>query len=386
MSTESENIARKEQAAPFTSRRAVVKGAAWSLPVVAAAAATPLAAATVVPCVPASTPWTTIDGSDAGMGTSTVPVPANLQYVEFEIRGADGGGGGYYGFGAIIKGTIPVAALAGTPTLTLIAGQRGGWINPGAAPGYEGTGTITGGTGWGNGGDATGIPTGTTIRGGGGGGSAILLPGDVELVVAGGGGGQAGGGYQGKSATGEPNPINEYSGNNADGDLLQGNGGLPGANGVAGGGAWTERVSDGATVIQVPGAPGGTQSGPGAAGGTGSSEAGWWDDEATDAGTAGSGRNGGNGGFIDVTAWGGSLGFSGGGGGGGGGHFGGGGGSGRFGKREHTATSWAAKMVGGGGGGGSSYLLPMITDYSTSYVTSSYPAQGQVKVRFFTCP
>lgn len=156
-------------------RRTIVKGAVWSLPVLAAAAAVPAHAASGTPCVGAT--YTSV-------GTYTYTVPAGRTTLNFEIAGGGGGAdflnaqgtAGPGGSGALISG-----ALAVTPgqILTLIVGGGGQGVDK------QGLG----GKGFGNGGNATNV--GGVWHGpasGGGAGSAILL-GATPLVVAGGGGG-----------------------------------------------------------------------------------------------------------------------------------------------------------------------------------------------------
>lgn len=164
-------------------RRSILRGAAWSLPVLATATAVPVAAAST--CTTASQVFST-----AGQLT-TFTVPAGARYVDFVVRGAGGGAGSTVagGQGANSSGriTLPTNATVAQRTFGIVVGQ-GGEVKT------DGT-TAAGGTGYGSGGNSTPGPRDNPggPAGAGGGGSALLLGalGGTPLVVSGGGGGSA---------------------------------------------------------------------------------------------------------------------------------------------------------------------------------------------------
>jgi len=123
------------------SRRTTVKGAAWSVPVVAMAAAVPMASASTVACPPSQT----ILATDSSEGLLSVSVPPQVKTIRYTIAGGQGnyaaGDASPAGRGALFSGEIPVSALGGATVLQLIAGQKGG----------VGAGQ-NGGVGFGNGG------------------------------------------------------------------------------------------------------------------------------------------------------------------------------------------------------------------------------------------
>ena len=232
-------------------RRTIVKGAAWSLPVLAAAVAVPAHAASGTPCVGATY---------NSPGTYTYAVPAGRTTLNFEIAGGGGGADflnaqgttGPGGSGALIAG-----ALAVTPgqTLTLIVGGGGQGVHK------QGLG----GKGFGNGGNATNV--GGVWYGpasGGGAGSAILL-GATPLVVAGGGGGAGFGEGILPYLVGSPTGAGSAGPNPTDGALISVttsagiaftvNGGSA-ANGSAGGAARPASTT-GNFAATLPGATGG---------------------------------------------------------------------------------------------------------------------------------
>lgn len=179
-------------------RRAIVKGAAWSLPVLAAAVAVPVATASTTPvCATQKTSFALPDSTSAG-GISTVfVVPAKVTSLTVTVAGGAGGlttgpmGTIRGGNGGLVTATIPVVA---GETLDLVVGQGGAsrtelTANPS---------TVTGGQGFGNGGDsdpAADNPNsgpGSWWGGAAGGAGSAILRGTQPLVVAGGGGGAAG--------------------------------------------------------------------------------------------------------------------------------------------------------------------------------------------------
>lgn len=194
------------------SRRTIVKGAAWSVPVIAVAVGLPEVVASV--CVPGTFTATAPVPGNPAAATSVFEVPAGVTSLTFQVAGGAGGTATYWahspvgrgGEGARVDGVLSV-----TPGqfLTLVVGQGGaGALNTagdeggptGNAPGHPGGG------GYGNGGDTTwtGGPNSfydSFAGGSGGGGSAILL-GATPLVVAGGGGGS--GAWNGKNIPTSP--------------------------------------------------------------------------------------------------------------------------------------------------------------------------------------
>lgn len=173
-------------ASPKVTRRRVVAGAAWAAPAVAFAAAAPALASSM--CTQSGS--RTVRPAD---GVVELTIPTYCNWLQYTIRGGDGGffgGGGAFNSG-VLRRSNP---NAGPLTVTLIAGDKGDYVNPQ----YGGTHN-TGGTGYGKGGDTSWIPYPSLYTGGmhssagaGGGGSAILLgtaAANTPLVVAGGGGG-----------------------------------------------------------------------------------------------------------------------------------------------------------------------------------------------------
>lgn len=166
------------------SRRTIVKGAAWSVPIVAATVAVPSYAAS-----PDCAGTATVTANDYEKGVLTVTLPACARTVSYVIVGGGGGdalSGSYSGAGAKVAGTF---AVSGGEVLSLVAGGGGGSRN--MAPNRA--------TGWGDGGLGTlwyhtDVAEYLLNGAGGGAGSAIVLGPDpstngTPLIVAGGGGG-----------------------------------------------------------------------------------------------------------------------------------------------------------------------------------------------------
>lgn len=214
-------------------RRTIVKGVAWSIPIVATTVALPAASASVG-CVEGGTITVTPPNrteDDAGIQTWTVPV--GVSKVSFTVIG--GNGGSYRAMDGVPvatpgpttpptaeRGSLVTGELMVTPgqVLTLIAGQGGAMSHGHAAVGNisESHSGGTGGHGYGKGGDAVwqrGV-TASSMRfgGAGGGGSAILL-GETPLVVAGGAGG-AGGAF---ARTNQAAILDDMDGTGGGGDL-----------------------------------------------------------------------------------------------------------------------------------------------------------------------
>ncbi|MDR2323492.1 MAG: hypothetical protein LBE60_17825 [Microbacterium sp.] len=299
-------------------RRTIVKGAAWSLPVLAAAAAVPLAAASTVPgCATQKTFFTLPDSPSAAGITTVFVVPAKVNLITVTVTGGAGGATRadwtiLGGNGGLVTATIPV--IPGE-TLDLIVGQGGASrIGPsyGANPSV-----VTGGQGYGNGGDsdpAADNPNsgpGSWWGGAPGGAGSAILRGGQPLVVAGGGGGA--GGIYGSNWT-------YYNG---------GRGGDAGNDGEAN---W---YASGGSRIDLPG---GLVSGAAAGAGTFTADGTFF----SAPGLATTSRDGAVGAGAATQPWGSGAGA------GGGGHQGGG--SGSRGGRNGTIA------LGAGGAGGTSYL------------------------------
>lgn len=179
-------------------RRAIVKGAAWSLPVLAAAVAVPVTTASTVPACATQKTFFTLPNSPSAAGITTAfVVPAKVKLLTVTVAG--GAGGGSFGPKGSIRGgngglttaTIPVVA---GETLTLHVGQGGASRTAVTST----PSVLDGGGGFGVGGAADpradNPATGSGLWWGGasGGGGSAILRGTQPLVVAGGGGGAAG--------------------------------------------------------------------------------------------------------------------------------------------------------------------------------------------------
>lgn len=179
-------------------RRTIVKGAAWSLPVFAAAVAVPMASASGTPaCATQKTFFTLPDSPSAAGITTTFIVPAKVTSLTVTVAG--GAGGSTDGPAALIRGGnggLVTATIPVTPgeTLDLIVGQGGASRTALSAN----PSIVTGGQGFGSGGDsdpAADNPDngpGSWWGGAAGGAGSAISRGTQPLVVAGGGGGAAG--------------------------------------------------------------------------------------------------------------------------------------------------------------------------------------------------
>lgn len=167
-------------------RRSLIKGAAWSVPTIAAAVATPLAAASTG-CPDGGDMWTSADPG-AGIGVHSIEIPDCVETIDYVVRG---GGGALItpsnhtntGTGAEYRGTLALSNWSGG-TFTVVVADGGEALQRGKA---------AGGSGYGRGGAGTDTSANGGTNGwscGGGGGSAILYA-SQPLVVAGGGGGGA---------------------------------------------------------------------------------------------------------------------------------------------------------------------------------------------------
>lgn len=340
-------------------RRTLLKGAAWSLPVISVTAASAAYAGSGgeeceeqeevrFDALPSS-----LNNLHSGYAAAREEflVPAGVTQVRFEIAGGGGGVNRNWttntvshpgGDGSLITGVLSVSPGA---ALQLIAGNGGiGPSGTGSQSGSPGT-AIKGGEGYGNGGD---MPMGSAsyryAGGSGGGGSAILVNGE-PVVVAGGGGG-SGGGTPGGNWTWSL-------------DAGGGNGGFTAESGTAAKGYWTARPG---TVYGANGNPGADGAIPGTrpTGNPGGSS-GWVGDGSNGAGLAYGNEGGapsaeGGHGAAGRTSYAvqdtyGVYAYTSGG--GGGGYAGG-----ASGDAYAVVYSEFAAAMGGGGGGGSSYVAP----------------------------
>lgn len=153
------------------SRRALVAGAAWSIPVIAAAAATPMAAASQ--CAPGTV--------TRGPGTHTVVVPACARTLTFNVLGSGGSGANTSGAhaGARVQGTIALPASTSERTFTLIVASGASGGTPGVGFGNGGGGSTT----W-AGGAGSALRQGTTlfVAAGGGGGRSVVVSGGPYTI------------------------------------------------------------------------------------------------------------------------------------------------------------------------------------------------------------
>lgn len=342
-------------------RRAVVRGSAWSVPVVVLT--------TAAPAYAASCPNGSFSSSTPG--TYSVDIPAGCGTITYTVVGGEGGLSslGRAGKGAQMTGTIVRSSTAAITLTAIVGGGGGGAVN---------SVVVNGGSGYGAGGNVLANTTGrmTSAVGAGGGGSAILIPGGTPtpLVVAGGGGG--GGGLD-SNVTGCGATVTTPTG---------GSGGAAGST-AAGGTVGKITAVQGANSITLTGNPGG---GAGAAPGNSALatrvQVGTLAD--TDWGTRGvDGGNfiaasGGRGADSAPDQYGQSFAtgnttdpFTAGGGGGGGYRGGGSGGSVNI---DNAGTCWAC--TGAGGGAGSSYYATAVAGYTLTAPTfSAGPASGVLK-------
>lgn len=353
-----------------SSRRTIVKGAAWSVPVLAAAGAAP---AQALSCD--TTTFQAPSTTTAARAVTNWTVPAGVTLIEYVVEGGAGGGrsaGSFQGgAGARVSGALTV--VPGT-VLQLIVGA-GGLHDDGINGGSN-----AGGGGYGAGGASGAIPplagSDRYRAGSGGGGSAILVgAGGPPVVVAGGGGG-SGDGIYGPAAGSFTDIGDEVDVNNP------GHGASGSTDAPTAGQVWDPPAPAASWSVTAPGGRGGTASGGGGGldlDGTattpfrslalGSTTTG----PGVFGGSAASGQNvtgggvgaaGGAGGWTRYTAFtAGGNSISQGGtaaGGGGGGYTGGGGGA-------STAATWtsgsggipitnAVLAIGAGGGGGGSFI------------------------------
>ena len=339
-------------------RRTIVKGAVWSVPVIAAATVAPLSAASTL-----QTYTATVSGNGTSSRSCSFILPAGAKDVTYSVAGGAGGGLGG-GNGALLTGTLSSPTVA-TP-ITIVAAGGGIWGGSNKGPSVPPRVGL-GGQGFGNGGTSplptgslTGSPANTVVCGAGGGGGSALLIGGVAAVVAGGGGG-----------------VGEYDGQYNNAATGDGNGALINAGALAGSGAMTvigaaPNGQDSTTTVQYAGTGPVLRSITGRGGVGGSSAAGGaggsWTFTGTGFTTGPVGVTGGSGTLGTVTAGGdggagvmsiisgstwsamGRIAVTSGG--GGGGFSGGGAGGGAYSDR----TNYEIINVAAPGGGGSNYV------------------------------
>ncbi|HLS01627.1 MAG TPA: hypothetical protein VK054_06545, partial [Beutenbergiaceae bacterium] len=239
-----------------TSRRTVLKGAAWAAPAIAATAASPLLAATDL-CEDATSQKRVVGVAPGYAGaTLKVTVPAQQTKMLIWIVGGNGGGATNCGRGRYVHAMVDV-----TPGDVFVLQAGGGGEANGKKKGRGGT------SGFAQGG--RGGCDGTWYGGGGGGASAIVTTSGKPLIVAGGGGGDnihfakykspsgVSKTYWGTSTNAVPQHPNIPSG--------AGHGGGVGGKGIAGGYGWHKENENKYRIVTTGGA-GGSQTSGGAGG------------------------------------------------------------------------------------------------------------------------
>lgn len=322
-------VTNNEHAKRGVSRRSLVNGAAWSIPVIAVATATPFASASC------GTPGNELYAP----GVYDLTLPDCVSSVTFEVVG----GGATGAAAGLIQGTLALPSRG--VTLRLVVGANGGFSS-------STTVGAVGGAGYGAGGSAQPSARGSSA---GGGGSAILI-GTTPYVVAGGAGGTpttnangnpSGPTWGGYGAT--TSPLNGAPYGNSNGGPTPGNGR-----------GRTANFYEGTTLTRTNvagGQPGrAANAGTGGAGGAGLAYNNFPTEfTAVSPVTGGAGGNfgtgsngGGNGGAGFLMTSGAIQGVTGA---GGGGYAGGGGGGGAI--ARHTASGFVHTYTTGGGGGSS---------------------------------
>jgi len=335
-----------------TSRRTVLKGAAWAAPVITATAAAPLMAATDV-CEDDTRQWRTDGVAPGGSVTDLeVTVPEMQRKMLIWIVGGNGAVARNTDKG---RGRYIHAMVDVTPGEVFIL-QAGGGGEAGYSPetNPHGLGLGRGGTSsFGPGG--RGGYSGSGYASGGGGASAILTSNNEPLIVAGGGGGRSVRWARTGGPSGNPGAKYWGSANNnvpRNPDMPAGDfhGGPVGGGGEAGGYGW-HKGSDGRYRLVATGGHGGGQSAGGHYGAVRVINSGAVVHGRTpgNAATGSAGADGPNSALGNASA-------IGAGGGGGGGYFGGGSGS-----VFHITSDpqlggiYTSYKIGGTGGGGSSW-------------------------------
>lgn len=391
-----ESVTTVDAQAPGVPRRTIVKGAAWSVPVIAATVAAPGAAASVpVECEQVGQMLETrADTSNWITARAELPaiVPAGATRMHFVVVGGSGSyATGPLGKGAYIEGDVAVTA---GDVFYLQAGASGEHLSAPAGTGRGGKSL------YGNGGDSGRSAPGTPAMHGesGGGASALLSATREAVIVAGGGGGlnvnigPAGddaGLYSGSLLQDQ---LAKYGASTATGLGGYSAAGMPGEVATTGILGWmgmrpsvsTEPTPEQIVLMAGGGLGGGpTENAPGAGGTVEWVSGPNFGNQWVRAGNPGNGHNGGHG-VVNPAAPGGISG------GGGGGYSGGGSGA-------SVCSVWQAPPaayrgdygVAAGGGGGSSFVRPD-TKILTATLDRRNPADGNgemgyVQVTFYTC-
>lgn len=323
-----DNLARPSS----VDRRALVKGAAWAVPVIATVVATPMAAAS---CAESGTrEW-------ARPGTYNITIPACATRLEYLVRGGGGwrstGESAVSSTGAELTGSYNISAL-GAFAVQLFVADGGSAALQAGVRGAGGSGFTRGGSS----GAPTVSPDAAFSPGGGGGSSALQIAG-VTAVIAGGGGGRGVSLWNDGIVTIEmqtsPSSVTGFNyGNSA--------GGGSSPNGTVGTLSGPNATQIGFSTSPARGADGTT--GGGSGGTSQYSYADRWTSISNLAGTAGDGAGTGGNGASPCAA---TVRSAGGGGGGGG--YAGGGGGGLSRALYNGGTEF--QISSGGGGAGSSY-------------------------------
>ncbi|WP_424936164.1 MULTISPECIES: hypothetical protein [Bacteria] len=283
---------------PGVPRRTLVKGAAWTVPVIAATVVVPATSASVVPapCVPGGASVQAVDGwAGAGIRRQTVTIPAGATNIRFTVRGGDG----WYSLGALVTGMLTPTGSAPLE-VEIIAGQHGVSGGPHLPYPLEAYRTY----GYGRGGVA--VPDHLTYQSAGAGSAIARTDTGEPLVVAGGAGSSSNGFGGAQIGTGNGNAgLTAESGHgqySVHGQLWAGASGgavgaLPGLGGQ--GGVTAGRESEVAGVIVDPGGSGTAPSVDGGHGGDGGFAA-WTDGVGWGGGAGGGGYAGGGGGGVVI--------------------------------------------------------------------------------------
>lgn len=381
---EGETFSREER--PRLSRRTIVRGAAWSIPVIAAAAAVPAWAASG--CTSGTYTAAAPDPALRDRASELFTVPAGVTSLTVVVTGGSGAIGGANGaLGGAGRQVTAIVPVTPGEKLSLLTGQGGINADTRTLDNPDRFTLRQGGGGYGGGGSTRAINTnyGTDAStryaqsGGSGGGGSAILRGLTPLVVAGGGGGGGMAAMPTPEATRWSSPA-----------------GAPGSAGDTGGTASIRTRTDPTVTAQTTAGAAGTISGPGAGGATGTitgaallvSKPGVVGGVHLADGTAGGGASGVPVNYANLTptstdagvvSAGGTSGA------GGGGYTGGGSGS----VVAGGNTSPGRVLATAGGGGGASYIDPTVTLISS--VVSNRPGTtygtrlpGQITVTW-TC-
>ena len=359
-------------------RRTVVKGAAWSVPAIVAAAAAPMSSASG--CGDQAGSFGT---TEAGFHQQWIPKCATT--VKYIVRG----GGGAVAIAD--NGDSLGRAAEITGTLLLPATWAGGWLKFYVGAGGQAVqyGVAQGGIGFGRGGNGTSTAdasgSGETSWSLAGGGGSALLFGDSLLVVAGGGGGS---GVAINPASTDGTLFSEVSGESSDHAPSGFTFGTGSQNKPNGKGIGAKRPGATASGFLMGPARGGENGGA-------SRSTAWSNNAFTITGSFGGGdgtfvgsgwNGGGNGGAAaaavsryrlpgeTVTLLASPVG-----GGGGGGYMGGGGGGFAFARRNYGTETTMATAVVSGGGAGSSFVAGKVSGIDVTGSVGVFTEASEVR-------